>query len=158
MVFLGLCALSISASVVTAHTWMNSNESRTQETFLRIINKVTSPEDRVVATPPLHPLYRRDTFYVWFKTFDPAGYGTEQIMDEIPLVRDLVSERGYREELNAHPPVLVVLGPDRYTQRQQAVLKEFLQERGYVSSAIGNVPVEVRPDRFEQFLRNGTAE
>jgi hypothetical protein len=150
-VFLGLCVLSISGSAVTAHAWMNSRESQTQETILRILNTVTNPGDRVVATPPLHPILRRDTFYVWFKTFDPAGYGTEQIMEEIPLVRDLVSEQRYRLELMANPPALVVLGPDRYTRGQQSALAAFLQEHGYIKSAIGNVPVAVRPDRIDLF-------
>lgn len=157
-VFFGLCVLSISASAVTAHTWVNSTDSRTHETILRIMNKVTNPTDRVVAAPPLHPIYRRDTLYVWFNTLDPAGYDTEKIMDGIPLVHELASDQQYRLELRAHAPALVVLWPDTYPRRQKAVLQEFLRERGYLRSAIGNVPFAVRPDRFEQFQRNRTPE
>jgi hypothetical protein len=52
--------------------------------------------------------------------------------------------------------LVVVLWPDTYPVRQKAVLKEFLSERRYVSSAIGSVSVAVRPDRFERFVRNRT--
>jgi hypothetical protein len=148
-VFFGLCGLSISASVATASIGMNSHPSQDQGNFLRTLNEVTDPEDRIVTVPPLHPIFRRDTFYVWFNTLDPAGYETEKIMEGMPLVRDLVSAQHYREELKAHPPVLVVLWDDTfYPRRQKTVLDEFLQERGYVLSMIGNVPVAIRPDRF----------
>ena len=157
-VFIGVCVLSISASAVTAHVRMNSPESRNHEFFLRALNKVTNPEDRVVATPPLHPIFRRDTFYVWFNTFDPAGYETEKIMEAIPLVSGRVSDQQYRLELMAHPPALVVLWPGMYPQRQEAALGAFLREGKYIISAIRDVPVAVRPDRLEQFLRNRTAE
>jgi hypothetical protein len=109
-----------------------------------------------VATPPLHPIYRRDTFYVWFNTLDPSGYETEAIMDAIPLVRGRVSDEQYRLELTAHPPALVVLWPDAYPRRQKAVLEEFLKVRGYVSSAIDDVPVAVRPDHIGQVISNRT--
>jgi hypothetical protein len=148
VVFFGLCGLSISASVLTASTWMNSHASRDQGNFLRALNEVTDPEDWIVTMPPLHPIFRHDTFYVWCNTLDPAGYVTEKILEEIPLLRDCVSERHYREELEAHPPVLIVLWYDTYPQHQKAVLDGFIQERGYVHSVIGNVPVAIRPDRF----------
>ena len=151
VVFYGLCGLSISASVATAFTGLNSHPSRDQGNFLRTLNEMTDPADWIVTVPPLHPIFRRDTFYVWFNTLDPAGYETEKILEGIPLVRDLVSEQHYREELKAHPPVLVVLWPDTcYPRRQKTVLYKFLQEHGYVLSQIGNVPVAIRPDRFVQ--------
>ena len=150
IVFFGLCSLSISVSGLTASTWMNSHQSQDQKNILRILNKITNPEDWIVTVPPLHPIFRRDTFYVWFNTLDPVGYETEKIMEGIPLLRDLVSNQHYREELKTHPPVLVVLWPDICPQRQKAILDEFLQERRYVRAAIGNVPVAIRPNRFLQ--------
>jgi hypothetical protein len=79
-------------------------------------------------------------------------------MEEIPLVRDLVSEQRYRLELIAHPPALVVLWSGMYPRRQEAVFMQFVQEHGYIHSAVANVSVAVRPDRFEQFLQDGTAK
>jgi len=149
LVHLGLCGLSISASVATASTEMNARPAQDQGSLLRALNKITEPGDWIVTVPALHPIFRRDTFYVWFNTFDPAGYDTEKIMEAMPLVRDLVSDQHYREELQAHPPVLAVLWNDAYyPRRQKNVLDEFLQERGYVLSMVGNVTVAIRPDRF----------
>jgi hypothetical protein len=157
-VFLGLCALSIVMSGAIAYTWMTPHKSQDEGNFLRVVNEITNPEDYIVAPPPLHPIYRRDTFYVWFNTYDPAGYETEEIMEGIPLLHDFASERYYREELEVHPPALVVLWSITCPQRQKAVLEKFLQERGYVSLAIGNVPVAVRPDSLERFMRKHTPQ
>ena len=152
-VFFGLCSLSISESAVTAHTWFQSHELQNHEDFLRTINKIANPEDYIISMPPLHPVDRRDTFYVCFNTLDPAGHDTEEILGQIPLLCDFVSDEYYREELRAHPPALVVFWSDQYPRRQIAVINEFLQERGYISSAIENVTVAVRPDRSERFLQ-----
>ncbi|MCX5795736.1 MAG: hypothetical protein NTY77_09605 [Elusimicrobia bacterium] len=154
--FFGVCALSVAVSLVNA-PWMDSRESRDDGAIRRTINEVTDPDDYIVAMPPFHPIDRRDTFFAWFDTFDPAGHETEEILQGLPLVRGLVSEQRYRDELQAHPPALVVLWSDsagrKYPRRQQALLEQFLQERRYVVFEIGDVPVAVRPDRFERLAR-----
>jgi hypothetical protein len=143
-----LGAISVTTSLMTAQSWAKATESRNHEAFLRVMNQISKPPDRIVARPPFHPIYRRDTFYAWFNTIDPAGFETEEVFERIPALRDLVSERRYRTELNAHPPALVVLAESSaYPRRQLAVLKMFLEERKYVSAAIGKVVVAVRPDR-----------
>jgi hypothetical protein len=150
-VFFGLCGLSISLSAVSAHNWVQSHQLKNEEGFLRTLNEITNPEDYIVTVPPLHPIDRRDTFYLFFNTYDPAGHETEETLDEIPLLRHHVSEQRYREELKAHPPVLVILWPDSYPRRQKAVLGQFLQENGYVKAMLEAVPVAVRPDRLDRF-------
>jgi len=152
----GACALSIAACVVTGHAQAGSRDVADLARFLRILDAVSNAEDRIVATPPFHPIFRRDTFYVWFNTVDPAGYETEQIMDAMPRQRDRVSEQAYRQELERHPPAFVVFAADIYPRRQAATTIAFLDEHRYESSSIGNVTVAVRPDRLEQFLRNRT--
>jgi hypothetical protein len=136
---------------------MASRESRDHAAILRTMIDITGPEDHIVAMPPFHPIIRRDTFYVWFNTSDPAGHETEQILQGMPLVRSLASEQQYRHELESHPPALVVLWSDSdgrgYPRRQQALLERFLQERRYVVFEIGNVPVAMRPDRLERLAR-----
>ena len=149
-----LGAASIAASVMTGYGYVGSRDARNLERFLRILNAVSGPEDRVVATPPFHPIFRRDTFYVWFNTLDPSGYETEPIMDRIPLVSGRVSERTYRQELASHPPAIVVLSATTYPRRQEAVIREFIRERGYVEGTIGNVAVAVSRDHLQQFLEN----
>lgn len=152
-VFFGLCVISITASALTAHTWAKSHVAQNQESFRRTLNAITNPEDYIVAEPPLHPICRRDTFYACLNTVDPSGHDTEEILEAIPLVRGHVSEQTYRDELDAHPPAVVVLWPYDFPQRQKAVLNKFLQEHGYINSEIGKVPVAVRPDHFERFLQ-----
>jgi hypothetical protein len=152
----GACALSIVASVATGHANATSRDVADLGRFLRILNAVSNPEDRIVTTPPFHPIFRRDTFYVWFNTVDSAGYETEQIMDAMPRERGRVSEQAYRQELERHPPAFVVFAADVYPRRQAAATIEFLDEHRYEHASIGNVTVAVRPDRLEQFLRNRT--
>ncbi len=152
-VFLGLCALSVSLSVVTAHGWRDGRVPRNEEYVLRIMNEIADPGDRVVAAPPFHPIFRRDTFYVWFNTLDPSGYETEEIMGDIPLVRGLASERTYREELEANPPALVAMLDGVYPRLQSGVIEEFLRERRYVASRVAGVVLAIRPDRVERLRR-----
>src|ERR1700677_137513 len=129
-VFFGLCALSITVSGLAAFSWANLHESEAEENVIRLMNGITEPGDRVVGLLPLHPIYRRDTFYDFFNTYDPAGHHTADILDGIPQLHDLVSEKHYHEELEAHPPAIIVL-LNFAPPRQLAVLSQFIKERGY---------------------------
>jgi hypothetical protein len=160
--FVAACALMVPADLRTAEGWSRAGEARTQELLIRWINRVTHREDRVVASPPFHPIYRHDTFFVWFTTFDIAGFDTERILANLPSYRECVTRARFRHELEEYPPALVVLTGDwrfvPYTQGQREALVEFLRLRGYIAVQLGPAWFALRPDRFEQARRGGLLE
>lgn len=156
-VLVGAGVLSISTSMASAYAWAVAGTARDEVALMRFMERVVGPDDRIVATPTVHPIDRRDTFYVWFNTLDPGGYDTERILEENPTRSGLVSDERYREELAAHPPALVVLksatGWVLYPRRQVEVLDAFVIERDYRVLAFRGVQFAVRPDRCERFIK-----
>ena len=82
--------LSIAVSIDTAHTWAGSPQRQQQSECLKVLNDRIAPGDFVVAPPPVDPVYRRDTFFVWFNSTDPAQYDTEAVLQQMPATSDLV--------------------------------------------------------------------
>ena len=153
VMFASLCALSAYGSVAEARAWAAVPAAQQQAAVLRFMNEAADPTDRVVATPPCHPIDRRDASFIWFNTVDPAGYGTEGILGSSQKLREIVSEERYRQELDAMPPAFVVVQFwALYPPRQRFVLERFVEERGYIPANVGNVQFAVRPDRYDRFI------
>ena len=163
LVFLAACALTALANFQTARRWSEVNDARTHQRLLRWMNRVTRPEDRVVASPPLHPIDRYDSFFLWFNTLDRNGFDGERILARLPMYRDYVIPGRFREELDDHPPALVVLAGDwrrfvPYTPGQREALADLFRRHGYLSVQVGSAWFALRPDRFEQARRAGLLE
>jgi hypothetical protein len=120
--------------------------------FYDAVIRLTPPDAPIVAYPPLHPVTRRDVFYGWNRTIDPGGYGTEAIMRrlDVPGYSGRFDREHYRQELDAHPPALVVSpleGEWAYEPLQWTVLREYLtaHQQNYTLLAAGLLrPVWVR--------------
>src|SRR4029077_6376477 len=112
VVLLMACAMTVQAESRTAQGWSVAGDARRQERLIRWMNTVTHPEDRVVASPPLHPIYRRDAFFVWFNNFDPRGLDAEHVLAHLPAFQGHVTAARFREELEVHRPALIVLSGD----------------------------------------------
>ncbi len=158
--FVAVCALTALADLQTTRRWSEVNDARTHDRLLRWMNRVTRSDDRVVASPPLHPIDRYDSFFLWFNTLDQSGFDGERILAQLPMYRDYVIPGRFREELDHHPPALVVLAGDwrrfvPYTPGQQEALADFFRRHGYLSVHIGSAWFALRPDRFEQARRSG---
>ena len=155
--FLAACVASGLGSVGAARDWSAMGEARSQGRLIRWMDEVASPEDRVVGSLPLHPVDRLDTFFVWFNTADPGGFDSERILSRLPTYRENVAPGRPLEELEAHPPALVVLSGDwrmvPYTAGQEAALARFLPRRGYRIIQVGPARFAVRPDRLEKARR-----
>jgi hypothetical protein len=156
------CAFTIPADWQTAVGWSRAADAQTQQLLIRWMNRVTDPEDRVVASPPFHPIYRHDSFFVWFTTFDTLGFDTERILAKLPGFQAYVTAARFRHELEEHPPALVVLSADwrfvPYTRGEREALVAFLRQRGYHAVQLGPAWFALRPDRFEQARREGLLE
>jgi hypothetical protein len=162
VIFVTACTVTATADFRAAQRWSDLGDVHTQERLIRWMNRVTRPEDRVVASPPFHPIDRYDTFFVWFNTLDWRGFDAERILAQLPLYQEHVAAGRFRAELEAHPPALVVLSRDwrvvPYTSGQGEALSEFLPRHGYVKVKVGTVWFALRPDRFEQARREGLLE
>jgi hypothetical protein len=163
VVFLTACALTTLADFQAARRWSEVDDAQTHQRLLRWMNRVTRPEDRVVASPPLHPIDRHDAFFLWFNTLDRRGFDGERILARLPLYRDHVNPGRFREELDDHPPALVVLAGDwrrfvPYTRGQREALADFFRRQGYLTVHVGSAWFALRPDRFEQAHRAGLLE
>ena len=156
------CAQTTLGSVQIARFWAAAGLARSEDDLIRWMNKVTRPEDRVVGSPPYHPIRRYDTFFLSFNTTDPKGFDSERIFARLPGLRPFVSEEHYRNELEAHPPALVVLKSPAfevaYPALQKAVLEDYLSRRGYRTVRVGVVWFALRPDRYEDARRNGSLQ
>jgi hypothetical protein len=142
-----------------ARFWNATNVASADNALIRWMNRVSAPEDRVVGSPPYHPVDRFDTFFLSFNTSDPKGFDSERIFAALPPLRPFVTRERYRAELEAHPPALVVLGSPvfevTHPRAQLAVLEDFMRQRGYRYVRVGVVSFALRPDRYEHAVRNG---
>ena len=153
ILFVSACLGTGRGAIEVAWNWAKVDEAHDQERLTRWIDQVAGPDDRVVVSPPLHPINRRDTFFLWFNTADPSGFDSERILTRLPSYRDDVTGEHYRAELEAHPPALVLLGGSwrmvAYPAGQQRALAAFLPGRGYRTITRGPLQFAVRPDRLE---------
>jgi hypothetical protein len=162
LVLLIVCALAVVTDYRAAKSWSQAADAKTQRVLMRWMNSVTRRDDRVVASPPLHPIVRYDTFFLWFNTLDRGGFDSEQILARLPMYQSYVAAGRFREELDAHMPALVALSGDwrvvPYTSGQRNALTEFLRSNNYLAVHLGTNWFALRPDRFEQARRNGLLE
>jgi hypothetical protein len=117
---------------------------------MRWMLKLTNPEDRVVAPPAYHPLFRRDVFYVWWNIPLPNGNGVEALAASLPAIRDRFEASAYKSELAANPPALVVMQtpdlPTFYPDVQGAEVLAFLEAHGYQLVERNGLVLALRPD------------
>ena len=162
VVYILACVLSMQGSYQIARFWAGTGVAASENAMIRWMNKVSSPEDRVIGSPPYHPIRREDTFFLSFNTSDPKGFDSERIFEELPGLRPFVTEDHYRAELEAHPPALVVLRSPVFAvthpSRQRAIVEKFMLSRGYRTVRVGVVWFALRPDRYDQARRNGDLE
>jgi hypothetical protein len=158
VVVLIACALTVLADIRAARQWADAGDAKMQQLLVRRMNSLTRPEDRVVASPPLHPIDRRDSFFIWFNNFDPRGLDTERVLARLPAFQGYVAAGRFRQELEDQPPALVVLSGDwrivPYTPGQQEALNDFLDRYGYQTVAVERARFALRPDRFEDARRH----
>ncbi len=86
---------------------------------------------RVLAYPPLHPIVRRDVFYAWNRTTDPAGRGTAAVMRamQVPGYAERFTSAHQQRELASRPPAVVVAPVDAawgYEPEQWRVVRAWL--------------------------------
>ena len=97
------------------------------DTLLRL----APAREPILAYPPLHPVVRRDVFYAWNRTTDPAGRGTEEVMRTFRVgdYSGRFESAHYALELAERPPAIIVapLNADwGYEPRQWTAVREYL--------------------------------
>jgi hypothetical protein len=154
-------ALAIVISASTAWSaWQSFARDDGAQRMLAFYDAVTewsAKDDPIIAYPPLHPVVRRDVFYGWNRTTDPAGFGTERIMRAlaVPGFSERFDAAYYRRELGANrPPVIVSPRNDdwAYEPEQWAAVRDFLamHRASYVLVDRGLMqPVWVHRDRLD---------
>lgn len=155
--FLAACVATGVGAARTAQDWAERDQGAGQARLMRWIDRVAGPDDRVVASPPLHPVDRLDAFFVWFNTADPNGFDSEKILARLPAYRERVTPGAFLRELEAHPPAVVALSGDwqlvPYTAGQSAALAGFFPRHGYRIITVGPAQFAIRPDRLAAALR-----
>ncbi len=134
----------------------NGGDAASQGDTIRWMNWVTRPGDHVLASLPLHPIERFDTFYLWFNVSTLNGFDAASVLESIPQFREVVTQARAREELEANPPALVCLpsfNGTSYSAAQKAALAEFLRERDY--QPVPGKAIVLRPDRMDRADRLG---
>jgi hypothetical protein len=159
LVLLTVCGLTVAADLRTAERWSDLAIAQKDQALFKWMNLVTRPGDRVVASSPLHPIDRFDSFFIWFNTLDRRGFDSERILGQMPSYRNSITSERFREELEKHPPALVVLSGDwrivPYTGGQREALAEVMRRGGYMAVTVGNAWFALRPDRFQVAERDG---
>jgi hypothetical protein len=89
------------------------------------------PDGFVVATFPMHPVFRRDTFFK--VVVDELGHGLdgfEQFMPQLvqPSCIEHFQRSGYEKELEDHPPTMILM-QGKCTPTQVQVLETWLTSR-----------------------------
>ncbi|MDR3635026.1 MAG: hypothetical protein P4L84_14575 [Isosphaeraceae bacterium] len=159
IIYVLACLVTIHECYQIARFWGATNVATAENELIRWMNHIARPEDRIVGSPPYHPIDRFDTFFLSFNTSDPKGYDSERIFAELPGLRPFVTPERYRAELDAHPPSVVVLKSPvfevTHPATQRAVLEDYMLRHGYRRARVGVVWFALRPDRFEYAMRNG---
>jgi hypothetical protein len=159
LAFVAACGTTLVGALGTAQLWLRYSAAREQCATIRALNILAGPDDRVVAPPPVHPITRRDVFFLWFNTSDPRGYDSERILESLGPYRRLVSAEEDQAALEAHPPAFVVLdaGPvaAAYPEGQWRALLEFLPRHGYRVVRLGPHRLALRSDRYAGLRNEG---
>jgi hypothetical protein len=159
VVYFIVFVLTAQADFQAAKEWRQIDVVKTDQKMINWMKMVTRPDDRIVGSSPLHPIERFDSFFVWFNTFDEGGFDAERVLAQLPIYRHDVTAGRFREELEVHPPALVVLSGDwrivPYTSGQRKALGSFLKRRNYQTVHVGSNRFALRPDRYEEARRDG---
>ena len=162
LVLLTMCGLTVAVDWKMAERWSDLAIAQKDQAIIKWMNRVTRPGDRVVASPPLHPIDRFDSFFIWFNTLDRSGFDSERILEQLPIYQKYVTSERFRDELEDHPPALVVLSGDwrivPYTGGQRKVVSEFVRRAGYIGVTVGNAWFALPPERFQAAQRDGLLE
>jgi hypothetical protein len=149
-VFVAACGVSAIAVSAEATTWYRRDSASDHRLMIGLLRQFSRPGDHVIAAAPFHPIDRADVFYFSMYFFNLRAEAN-LLMDASPALRGRVSSRGYREELEAHPPAFVLIAaegwPGFYTARQIEVMDRFLRERSYRVRKVGPLRIAIRPDR-----------
>jgi hypothetical protein len=105
------------------------------------------PDGFVVANFPLHPVFRRDTFFkVVFDMQENGGDGFERFTPQLvpKSYSEHFRESGYKQELEARPPTAMVL-QCLYTKDQAKALNAYMSRHpdSYSLQEIPGTPVSV---------------
>ena len=131
-VFGTLAAISVGTSLMTIVQLAGHNGVRQMLAFQNAIVDATDESSTVVAWLPWHPVVRRDSFYAWSRTTDPAGFSTESIVQHLDIPEHVhrFEDSGYRHQLAETPPQIIVWpaeGMPSYEPRQAVILREYLR-------------------------------
>lgn len=107
------------------------DQAREMLAYFETLVRIAPADKAVVAYPPLHPVVRRDVFYGWSRTTDPAGRSTETIMAalDVPGYSQRFVRPYYWHEIEANPPALVIAPLDAnwgYEPAQWSVVRDYL--------------------------------
>jgi hypothetical protein len=159
VVFLIVASIASFSAIDQAMNGRREGGAAYERFVIQFMNGVTLPGDHVVAAPPHHPIDRFDVFFVFLSTLDRNGHDADTILDTFPHLRDRVSLERYRQELEAHPPALVVLGNvgerNPYSARQSQAIRAFVRERNYQAFTLMGIQMAIRPDRRGRLAGRG---
>ena len=129
---LGLAILGSALVAWDTRQWFaQQDQAHHMLDFYDTLRGVSREDSRIVAYPPLHPVVRKDVFYAWSRTTDPAGHGTEAVMREmaLPGYSARFDRDYYLAEIESNAPTLIVSPLDdnwTYEPIQWSVLREYL--------------------------------
>jgi hypothetical protein len=123
---------AVSAGRAAAR-YRTSQSTRFFQALWARVDGAAAAGGRIVTHPQWHPVNRRDVFYAWFVTWDPAGRGQDVILREWNprgFGRRFTAD-GYREDLERYPPALIVTVGEGYDlpATQEAVVAQYVRDR-----------------------------
>ena len=155
LIVLATCFCSVCGSCLVIHRWSVSPNARKERSLITFMNKIALPSDRIIAPLPYHPIFRRDVFFGWVKTYDPDDYGTEYLCKNIPLLESFFTEEKYRQELEEHPPAFICLGKDRRRLRfypaQNQLISSFIKKKQYKLTTLDDLSFAIRIDYYDKW-------
>ena len=162
LVLLTVCGLPVAADLKMARRWSDLAIAQMDQALVKWMNRVTRPGDRVVASPPLHPIDRFDSFFIWFNTLDHRGYDSERILGQLPLYQNSITSERFRRELARSSsrtgcPVRRLANRALYQRAASSPLRLCAYGRLHGSYG-GSAWFALRPDRFQAAQRDGLLE
>lgn len=144
LLLMGICLWNYSHNALT---WVKQPHAWSHAATLQQLLDNVPPNVTVVASPPFHPMFRRDACFVWFTTVDPNGFDVDQILGELPGLSALATKQVYLEQLRESQPGLIVIDAEAYIAYPSNLfqaLRQYTQEHPGDLQRIGETLVWFR--------------
>jgi hypothetical protein len=147
------CGLFLAASLAQeARRGAPLLRGRFLEANIRMGNKLLewAPSGApVAASPPYHPVFRKNATYFFSAWTNPGGPPAEEPLRRFPALADRLSRPSLRRQLEENPPGLVVPVPEFAAAPYLEALEGFLEDHAadYVRRPAGDMRVYVRTGR-----------